>query len=92
MFVVVSHGKRICSESDGVEIEHRLSLHNLSITALTPVFAPSVFDNPSDCSVLTGFPSNNFNDVVSLELESIGSLVVCTIRVCQKVSVRSHLT
>jgi hypothetical protein len=64
---------------------------DLGISIFTPVGSPNILNNPVLSSVDVLFPSDDFDNVLSIELESIFSSVVESFLVSEEVSEDGHL-
>ena len=64
---------------------------NPHISFLTPFFSPWVFCDPFSRSIHCLVPSNQFDQMVSVEFEWLWCSMVWTFLVCKEISERNHL-
>lgn len=92
--VVLSHCVWVGGDTEGIEIELSALVRseNAHIALLTPVFPPRIFDEPKLLAVSLLIPTDDLNNLLAIEAESILSSMIDTLLVSQEISVHDHLS
>ena len=78
--------------TNGLFVKHVLAHSNLSHAFLAPVESPYILDNPVALALLFAhLPANNLDDVTTLKLNLVVSLVVDAFLVDKEIGGDAHL-
>ena len=78
--------------TNGLFVKHVLAHSNLSHAFLAPVESPYILDNPVALALLFAhLPANNLDDVATLKLNLVVSLVVDAFLVDKEIGGDAHL-
>lgn len=92
--VILGHCVRIssCANTEEIKLSALIRGQDASITILSPVFSPRIFNDPEFLTISLLVPANNLDDMLSIKAESIFGAVIDSLLVGQEVSVDDHLS
>jgi hypothetical protein len=92
--IVLCHSVRINSDAYSIEVEicALVRLKNLGVTIFTPIRSPGVLNDPKIVTISLFIPTNNLDNMLTIEFERVICSMVDAFFVGQEISEDSHLS